>query len=56
LVHAVTVECNFDQMKSAMISLMHARDFAHVQTLGHDLVFLNYQSPFYAPFTRLRSS
>jgi FkbM family methyltransferase len=37
-VHALTVEFNFD----------------HVKTLGHDLLFLNRASPFHAGFNRLR--
>jgi hypothetical protein len=53
-VHAATVECNFEQVKTPMVSLMHARGFEHAQTLGHDLLFLNRASPFHAGFNCLR--
>ena len=54
-VHAMTVECNFEHLTSRMISLLHARGFEPAQTLGHDLVFLNRVSPYYAQFCRIRS-
>jgi len=52
-VHALTVECNFDHAEAEMAAFMRERGFDHVQTLGHDLVFLNRASRFYEPFTRL---
>jgi FkbM family methyltransferase len=52
-VHALTVEYNFEHAKTGMIALMRERGFEHVQTLGHDLLFLNRSSPFYEGFTRL---
>ena len=52
-VHALTVEYNFEHAKAGMVELMRERGFEHVQTLGHDLVFLNRRSGFYEPFTRL---
>jgi hypothetical protein len=55
-VHGLTVEFNFEHVRSQMISLMHARGFELVQTLGHDLVFLNRASSFHAQFHRLRTS
>ncbi|HEX3485087.1 MAG TPA: FkbM family methyltransferase [Micropepsaceae bacterium] len=54
LVHAITVEYNFESVKAQMIALMQERGFDCVQTLGHDLVFLNRGSPFHARFRRLR--
>ena len=54
-VHAITVEYNFDHVKSRMISLMRENGFDFVQTLGHDLLFLNRLSPFQSNFQRLRS-
>jgi hypothetical protein len=51
-VHALTVEYNFEHAKAGMAALMRERGFEHVQTLGHDLVFLNRRSAFYEPFTR----
>src|SRR5258707_13645458 len=54
-VHAITVEYNFDHVKTRMISLMRANGFDYVQTLGHDLLFLNRLSPFQANLQRLRS-
>jgi len=54
-VHALTVEYNFDPVMTQMISMMHDRGFDHVQTLGHDLVFLNRASRFHARFTGLRN-
>ena len=50
----LTVEYNYDPVKTRMISLMHAQGFDHAQTLGHDLLFLNQASPFHARFNRLR--
>jgi len=55
-VHAVTVEYNFDHVKARMISLMHERGFDMAQTLGHDLLFINRASPFYARFKNLRTA
>ena len=52
-VHALTVEYNFEHAKAGMIAFMTERGFECVQTLGHDLLFLNRASPFYAAFTRL---
>jgi FkbM family methyltransferase len=52
-VHVLTVEFNFEHAKEAMVTLMNERGFDHVQTLGHDLVFLNKASPFYDRFTQL---
>jgi len=52
-IHALTVECNFEHAKAGMATLMGERGFEHIQTLGHDLVFLNRRSSFYEPFTRL---
>ena len=54
-VHALTVEFNFEPVKTRMVSLMHAQGFEFAQTLGHDLVFLNRASPFHAQFNRLRT-
>ena len=54
-VHAITVEYNFDHLKSRMISLMHGNGFDYVQTLGHDLLFLNRLSPFQGNLRRTRS-
>jgi len=54
-VHAITVEYNFDHVKTRMISLMRGNGFDFVQTLGHDLLFLNRLSPFQANSRRLRS-
>jgi FkbM family methyltransferase len=54
-VHAITVEYNFDHVKSRMIALMRGNGFVYVQTLGHDLLFLNRLSPFQANLQRLRS-
>jgi hypothetical protein len=53
-VHAITVEYNFDHVKTRMISLMRANGFDYVQTLGHDLLFLNRLSPFQGNLRRLR--
>ncbi|HEY4266220.1 MAG TPA: FkbM family methyltransferase [Micropepsaceae bacterium] len=53
-VHAITVEYNFDPVKTRMISLMDARGFDCAQTLGHDLLFLNRASPFHVRFMRLQ--
>jgi len=53
-VHGITVEYNFDHVKTRMISLMRANGFDFVQTLGHDLLFLNRLSPFQANLQRLR--
>jgi FkbM family methyltransferase len=54
-VHAITVEYNFDHVKSRMIALMRGNGFDYVQTLGHDLLFLNHLSPFQTNLQRLRS-
>jgi hypothetical protein len=54
-VHALTVEFNFEHVKTRMISLLHAQGFELAQTLGHDLVFLNRASPFHVQFNRLRT-
>jgi FkbM family methyltransferase len=54
-VHALTVEFNFEPIKDQMISLMRTRGFDPIQTLGHDLVFLNRASPYHAQFHRLRA-
>jgi FkbM family methyltransferase len=54
-VHAITVEYNFEPVKTRMISLMKAHGFDYGQTLGHDLLFLNRASPFHARFTRLQT-
>ena len=54
-VHAITVEYNFEHVKARMIFLMRGNGFDFVQTLGHDLLFLNRLSPFQANFRRLRS-
>ena len=54
-VHAITVEYNFEHVKTRMISLMRGNGFDFVQTLGHDLLFLNRLSPFQANLRRLRS-
>ena len=53
-VHAITVECNFDHVKAHMMSLMDEQGFDMAQTLGHDLLFINRSSPFYARFKTLR--
>jgi methyltransferase FkbM-like protein len=53
-VHAITVEYNFDHVKTRMISLMRGNGFDYVQTLGHDLLFLNRLSPFQGNLRRLR--
>jgi hypothetical protein len=55
-VHAITVEYNFDHVKSRMISLMRGNGFDYVQTLGHDFLFLNRLSPFQGNLRRLRSN
>jgi hypothetical protein len=52
-VHALTVEYNFEHAKAAIVGLMRERGFEDVQTLGHDVVLLNRDSPFHASFTRL---
>ena len=54
-VHAITVEYNFDHVKTRMISLMRANGFDYVQTLGHDLLFLNRLSHFQANLRQWRS-
>lgn len=54
-VHAITVEYNFDHVEPRMISVMRENGFDFVQTLGHDLLFLNRLSPFQENFRRLRS-
>jgi FkbM family methyltransferase len=56
LVHALTVECNFEHAKARMVALLAGHGFAHIHTLGHDLVFLNRKSPYFAAFNRLRTS
>ena len=53
-VHAITVEYNFDHLKARMISLMRGCGFDYVQTLGHDLLFLNRLSPYQANLRRMR--
>ena len=52
--HAITVEHNFEHVKARMISLMREDSFDFVQTLGHDLLFLNRLSPFQSNLQRLR--
>jgi FkbM family methyltransferase len=51
-VHAVTVECNYDSERARMIAMLSGRGFEHVQTLAHDLVFLNRASPVRERFDR----
>jgi FkbM family methyltransferase len=54
-VHAITVEYNFDPVKTRMIAFMDMHGFDYGQTLGHDLLFLNRASPFHARFSRLKN-
>ena len=54
-VHAITVECNFDHVRSRMTSLMDEQGFDMAQTLGHDSLFINRASPFYPRFRALRT-
>jgi FkbM family methyltransferase len=53
-VHALTVEYNFDHVKTRMVAMMQEKGFEHALTLGHDLLFLNRASPLHAGFNRLR--
>jgi FkbM family methyltransferase len=55
-VHAVTAECNFDDAKTQMVSLMYRHGFDCVMTLSHDLVFINRASPYRALHARARQS
>lgn len=52
-VHAITVECNFDEIKTQMVSLMAGNGFDFARTLTHDLLFLNRASPYHAAHARL---
>ncbi len=54
-VHALTVECNFEHVKTRMAAMLASQGFVHIHTLGHDLVFLNRGSPFFAAFHRRRT-
>jgi FkbM family methyltransferase len=55
-VHAITVEYNFEPVKAQMILLMGNRGFDCIQTLGHDLLFLNRASSFHGRFKHLQNN
>lgn len=48
LVHAVTVECNFNEERARMAALMDGRGFELAIALGSDLLFINRKSPCHA--------
>ena len=54
MVHVLTVEFNYEHVKSHMIGLMRDRGFEFGQTLGYDLLFLNRKSPYLQAFARLQ--
>jgi FkbM family methyltransferase len=47
-VHAVSVECNFDEERARMATLMDGHGFDLAIVLGHDLLFINRNSPWCA--------
>ena len=55
-IHALTVECNYEAAKDAMVAFMGGEGFELIKAIGADLLFLNRASRFFPAYDALRKA
>jgi FkbM family methyltransferase len=55
-IHALTVECNYQVGRDAMLGLMDRNGFELIKAIGSDLLFLNRASSFFPAYDALRKA
>ncbi len=56
LIHALTIECNYEAAKSEMVGFMGEKGFELIKAIGADLLFLNRSSRFFPAYDALRKA